>query len=80
VPDAHGHGHGHSHDASDADPEDTEGPEIRAARDEPGRHGKGVYGTPAYAKDAVPEAPVRPRGVPSGQGGRSFGLGRKRAL
>jgi MoxR-like ATPase len=79
----HGHGHGHSHDhgsRSDEDASAAEGREIRAARDKPGRHGAGVYGTPDYVKDPVPEAAPRPRGVTSSQGGRSFGLGRKRAL
>jgi MoxR-like ATPase len=85
----HRHGQGHGHDHSDLvrsdhahgeDPGDVDGREVREARDQPGRHGAGVYGTPGHAKDAVSAAPARPRIVPPGQGSRSFRLGRKRAL
>jgi MoxR-like ATPase len=83
LPEAHGHGHGHGHGHSDHVHDDdlggADGREVRVAMDRPGRHGAGVYGTPDYAKDAeLP--PTRPRNVPSSQGSRSFGLGRKRAL
>jgi MoxR-like ATPase len=85
----HRHGQGDGHDHSDLvrsdhahgeDPGDADGREVRAARDQPGRHGAGVYGTPGHAKDAARAAAVRPRNVPPGQGSRSFRLGRKRAL
>jgi hypothetical protein len=83
LPEAHGHGHGHGHGHSDHVHDDdlggADGREVRVAMDRPGRHGAGVYGTPDYAKDADPP-PARPRNVPSSQGSRSFGLGRKRAL
>lgn len=50
----HGHGHGHDHDHSDgahdhdhsADASDPDGSAVRAAKDKPGRHGKGIYGDP----------------------------------
>jgi MoxR-like ATPase len=77
-----GHGHGHRHDADD--PGDVDGRKVREARDRPGRHGEGVYGTPSYVRDAGKPTDgtttPRQRGVPSEQGHRSFGLGRKRAL
>ena len=92
VPEAgHGHGHGHGHhrngDHSPADSYDTDdavdhdGRAVRAAMDQTGRHGEG-YGNPlrsappAAGDDSAPKV----RGVTSGQGNRSFGLGRKRAL
>jgi MoxR-like ATPase len=92
IPQAgHGHGHGHGHGGahSPADPQDVDdtdddrdGPRVRAAKDQPGRHGEGAYGDPmrsgrpAAAVDTGPSA----RAVTSGQGSRSFGPGRKRAL
>jgi MoxR-like ATPase len=80
----HGHGHGHrsSADADDADADDQDGPRTRVAKDRAGRHGKGTYGNPlrsappAAGDDSAPKE----RGVTTGQGSRSFGLGRKRAL
>ena len=86
-----GHGHGHGHDRngdhSPADSYDTDlaidhdGRAVRAAKDQAGRHGEG-YGNPL--RSAPPAAgdnsAPRVRGVTSGQGSRSFGLGRKRAL
>jgi MoxR-like ATPase len=91
VPEAghgHGHGHGHNgdhspaaiHDADDAD--DRDGPRVRAAKDQAGRHGEGAYGNPlrsgrpAAGDDTGPKV----RAVTSSQGSRSFGPGRKRAL
>ena len=78
-----GHGHGHGHDsADDHDPGDRDGRDVRAAKDEPGRHGEGVYGDPGRSPDAPAVASTAPesrRNVPSSQGSRSFGLGRKRA-
>ncbi len=44
----HGHDHGehtHSHDAAD-EPE-TNGKDVRAAKDQPGRFKDGYYGTPS---------------------------------
>jgi MoxR-like ATPase len=79
VPETHGHGHGHDDVDHVHDVEGADGHAVRAARDEPGRHGQGVYGTPSYAEGAG-EVPARPRNVPSDQGRRSFGLGRRRAL
>jgi MoxR-like ATPase len=88
VPDA-GHGHGHgghkehahggSHDADDSD--DSDGRAVRAAKDQAGRHGEGVYGNPVRS-DRSAEDDIAPklRKVTSSQGSRSFGLGRKRAL
>jgi MoxR-like ATPase len=84
----HRHGQGHGHDHSDfvrsdhahgEDPGDADGLEVRAAKDQPGRHGEGVSGTSGHAKDAASAATARPR-VPPGQGSRSFRRGRKRAL
>jgi MoxR-like ATPase len=82
----HGHGHGHGHrssaDAADAADADQDGPRTRVAKDRAGRHGKGTYGNPlrsappAAGDDSAPKE----RGVTTGQGSRSFGLGRKRAL
>jgi MoxR-like ATPase len=80
----HGHGHGHrsSADAADAADADQDGPRTRVAKDRAGRHGKGTYGNPlrsappAAGDDSAPKE----RGVTTGQGSRSFGLGRKRAL
>ncbi|WP_410479317.1 AAA family ATPase [Pseudonocardia sp. H11422] len=84
VPEAHGHGHGHGHGhsdhAHDDEPGGADGREVRAAKDQAGRHGDGVYGTPKYAKDTPVDAPAKARNVTSSQGSRSFGLGRKRAL
>jgi MoxR-like ATPase len=74
----HGHGHGHGHHIHDDDPSDLDGRAVRAAHDEPGRHSEGGYGTPSTSRHSP--APPRPRAVPSSQGDRSFGLGRKRAL
>ena len=85
----HGHGHGHNRngDHSPADSYDTDlaidpdGRAVRTAKDQAGRHGEG-YGNPlrsAPPADGDNSAP-RLRGVTSGQGSRSFGLGRKRAL
>jgi MoxR-like ATPase len=85
------HRHDHAdphHDAHDADSledaGDIDGRAVRTARDQAGRHGEGVYGTPGYARDSGPTSspprPATPRPVPSSQGHRSFGLGRKRAL
>ena len=58
-----------------------DGPRVRAAKDQAGRHGEGPTATrcdrPSPAGDD-PEPKVR--GVTSSQGSRSFGLGRKRAL
>ena len=89
-----GHGHGHGHDRngdhSPADSYDTDDATsttrtvraVRAAKDQAGRHGEGAYGNPlrsarpAAGDDSAPKV----RGVTSGQGSRSFGLGRKRAL
>jgi MoxR-like ATPase len=68
----HGHGHGHSHD------DGPDGSAVRTAKDTAGRHGAGAYGTPNYAKGTAKDAPATPRAVTSGQGSRSFGLGRRR--
>ena len=80
-----GHGHGHGHAApllTPTTPTTQDGPRARVAKDQAGRHGKGTYGNPlrsappAAGDDSAPKE----RGVTSGQGSRSFGLGRKRAL
>lgn len=76
MPETHDHGHGHH--IHDDDPSDLDGRAVRAAHDEPGRHSEGGYGTPSTSRHSP--APPRPRAVPSSQGDRSFGLGRKRAL
>jgi hypothetical protein len=88
VPEAgHGHGHGHNGDHPAADThvdeaDDRDGPRVRAAKDQAGRHGEGAYGDPmrsgrpAGTDDTGPKV----RAVTSGQGSRSFGPGRKRAL
>nr|WP_239028605.1 MoxR family ATPase [Pseudonocardia acidicola] len=82
-PHDHGHGHGHGHGHDDHSHDDhggADGRAVRAAKDEAGRHGDGAYGTPKYAKDSPADTPGKVRNVTSGQGSRSFGLGRKRAL
>ncbi|MCW0214586.1 MAG: MoxR family ATPase [Pseudonocardia sp.] len=82
----HGHGHGHdgdhSHDAASAhDDGDVDGRAKRADKDTAGRHGEGAYGTPGYVKGTEKDpGPGTPRTVTPGQGSRSFGLGRRRAL
>jgi MoxR-like ATPase len=82
----HGHGHGHIGSADDHDPGDRDGRDVRTAKDRPGRHGEGVYGDPGRSPDAPAAASTAPgsrpesRTVPSSQGSRSFGLGRKRAV
>jgi MoxR-like ATPase len=66
LPHHHG-GHDHSHgdhDHSHGDHDHDHGPAVRAAKDQPGRHDEGYYGTPGKA--------TLPRPVPSGQGARSF--------
>jgi hypothetical protein len=89
VPEAgHGHGHGHNgdhspaaiHDADDADERD--GPRVRAAKDQAGRHGEGAYGNPLRSDrpGAGDDTGPKVRAVTSSQGSRSFGPGRKRAL
>jgi MoxR-like ATPase len=91
VPEAghgHGHGHGHNgdhspaaiHDADDAD--DRDGPRVRAAKDQAGRHGEGAYGNPLRSgrPTAGDDTGPKVRAVTSGQGSRSFVPGRKRAL
>ena len=77
----HGHGHGHEGDDARADTHDVDdGPRVRAAKDRVGRHGDG-YGNPGRsAQPPVDDSGPTSRGVTSGQGSRSFGLGRKRAL
>jgi Mg-chelatase subunit ChlI len=82
----HGHGHGHrsSADADNADDDDADqdGPRTRVAKDRAGRHGKGTYGNPLRSAPAAAgdDSAPKERGVTTGQGSRSFGLGRKRAL
>jgi MoxR-like ATPase len=74
LPNQHGHGHGHSHEPGE--PAHSPGPEghahghddgstVRLAKDRPGRHDEGYYGTHGRS-DATP------RSVPPGQGQRSF--------
>ncbi|HEY2206378.1 MAG TPA: MoxR family ATPase [Pseudonocardia sp.] len=82
----HGHGHGpgeHSHAPDDEDEDDVDGVdgrEVRAGKDEPGRHDSGYYRT----RDSVqPDpGPSAPRTVTSDRGSRSFGanFGRRRPL
>ena len=64
LPQAHGHGHGHGHGHDHDHEEDTHGPSVRLAKDEPGRHDQGYYGTPGRLGPS--------RTVPGGQGQRSF--------
>ncbi len=90
-----GHGHGHGHGPGDQSPTDIhdagraavgkavdhDGRAVRAAKDKAGRHGEGAYGNPMRpALSTADTSSAETRGVPSGQGHRSFGLGRKRAL
>jgi MoxR-like ATPase len=70
LPHDHGHGHGHGHDhghdhehGADTHVHDDEGPSARRAKDEPGRHDEGYYGTGQLG----PKRTVSP-----GQGLRSF--------
>ena len=68
---SHGHGHGHSHGPGEGHsheaeraPDRTDGPSVRAAKDEPGRHDEAYYGSAG-------NSPKRPPGGKS-QGERSF--------
>ena len=67
VPDhGHGHGHGHGHDhPRPVDDGDVDGREVRAAKDRPGRHVDGYYGSPG-------QGPAATKSVGDGQGSRSF--------
>jgi MoxR-like ATPase len=62
------------------DPGDADGRAVRMAKDQAGRHGEGVYGDPARSAlpPATQDSASTSRNVPSSQGSRSFGLGRKR--
>ena len=54
---------------------------MRAAKDQAGRHGEGAYGNPLRSRPAAADdTGPKGRAVTSGQGSRSFGPGRKRAL
>ena len=65
LPHTHGHGHGHGHDHSHDDHDhEHDGAAVRLAKDEPGRHDDGYYGTPGKLAPS--------RSVPAGQGKRSF--------
>ena len=67
VPDhlhEHGHGHGHGHHHSHDDHND--GKHVRAAKDSPGRHDDGYYGTRT-------SGPLKRSSVSASQGNRSFG-------
>ncbi len=71
LPHSPGHQHGpgpggHSHGSGDHTDHhhDGDGPAVRAAKDEPGRHDERYYGTPGSA--------TLPRPVTRGQGQRSF--------
>jgi len=92
----HGHGHDgdHDHDSEGPTParpqaqapaieDDTDGPDgrdIRAGKDQAGRHGPGAYGTPGIsARETEPVSP-KSKKISPGQGSRSFSMGRKRAL
>ena len=91
VPDpAHGHGHGHGH--GHEHPEDhrhrhghdpvTDGPDgraVRAAKDRPGRHDEGYYGSPSARQGEVAAAADLPPGNGSSQGSRSFGAATRRS-
>lgn len=82
----HGSASGHPHDeppgsgrlaAATGRSESADGPdgrEVRAAKDEPGRHDEAYYGSPSAL------AGSRRRSVTSGQGSRSFRTARKRPV
>ena len=54
---------------------------MRAAKDQAGRHGEGAYGNPLRSRPAAADdTGPKVRAVTSGQGSRSFGAARKRAL
>jgi MoxR-like ATPase len=79
-----GHADEHDHDSprsSSDDPGDADGRAVRMAKDQAGRHGEGVYGDPARSvlPPATQDSTSTSRNVPSSQGSRSFGLGRKRS-
>ncbi|MFT4044354.1 MAG: MoxR family ATPase [Gordonia sp. (in: high G+C Gram-positive bacteria)] len=64
---AHEHGHTHDHDRDHAhDDDEHSGKAVRAAKDQPGRHGTDYYGSPGAKSDAGT------RTVSAGQGSRSF--------
>ncbi|GGF96969.1 hypothetical protein GCM10007304_08710 [Rhodococcoides trifolii] len=69
----HGHGHGHGHDSDhDHDSHEDAGPngkDVRAAKDDPGRHDENYYGGATTAV-ATPK-----KTVPSSQGAKSFARG-----
>jgi MoxR-like ATPase len=67
----HSHGHGHSHGPGEGHshepervPEQTDGPSVRAAKDEPGRHDEAYYGAAGNSRKPPP--------VGKSQGERSF--------
>lgn len=92
VPDSlhtgHGHGHGHGPGADhghDRPADDgPSGKDVRAAKDQPGRHDENYYGAPGSpggGKGGKGGKGSAPRSVPSGQGSRSFAAGaRKRPV
>ena len=66
-----GHGHGHSHGPGEGHshepervPDRTDGPSVRAAKDEPGRHDEAYYGAAGNSRKPPP--------VGKSQGERSF--------
>jgi MoxR-like ATPase len=60
---SHGPGEGHSHESERA-PDRTDGPSVRAAKDEPGRHDEAYYGAAGNSRKPPP--------VGKSQGERSF--------
>ncbi|QIM20102.1 MoxR family ATPase [Phycicoccus sp. HDW14] len=68
----HGHGHGHSHGHGHDDADGPDGRDVRAGKDQPGRHDEAYYGSPSAGA-------AEPKRVAPGQGQRSFrGGGAKR--
>ena len=68
----HDHGHPHEQPAPAPADRDPSGVTVRAAKDQPGRHGRNAYGQ----KVAAPDTGDAVREVGSGQGARSFAGGR----
>lgn len=73
----HVHGHGHDHEGDDGHREPA-GPEVRAAKDRPGRFDDGYYGSPGTLAARPGGRPSGGRQVGAAQANRSFA--RRRAL
>jgi MoxR-like ATPase len=80
---SHSHGgHSHTHPGS-AEPHAHDGDVgavRRAEKDQPGRHGPGHYGTPAYVEGLEPELVTASVSIDRGKRSFAGGLGRRRVI